>query len=189
MKGAIFLLAIAWLAAASGGCSGGRHTANLDIALTDGTHVQGRLVAVDTDWIVLDQIPGETDLPLMLLDYGLIDTVTIPGRDLQVPGATLGGLVGAVSGLFISSGWTFDSTTIAKHPTRSILGFTAGLLAGAAAGYLVGSAYTDSTLIFSQPDSMDYVYLRTRARYPDTIPHWLRQEIDTASLVGASAGE
>ena len=150
---------------------------NVDIALTDGTHVAGQLVAVDTDWLVLDQRAGSHELPLTLLDYSLVDTVRISGQKYAPAGALLGGLVGALGGALVASG--FDSTKAATEHTRVWLGVGAGLLAGAAAGYIVGGMIEDSDIVFPQPSPEDYSDIRVYARYPDTLPSALRAAIDS----------
>ncbi len=159
-------------------CGNPEIAATLDIALTDGTHTGGLLIAVDDNWLVLDET-GEAspESPVTLLDYALVDTVTITGTKYDRAGAVLGGLLGAVGGIFVGGG--LDSASPQTERSRTILGFGAGLVVGAAAGYFIGHAYSDTDIVLPHPTDDDYVFLRKYALYPDSLPHDLKFSLDS----------
>jgi hypothetical protein len=143
------------------------------------------LLAIDYNWLVLDASDGAEDAPLTLLDYGLIDTITIVGNHYEKGGAVLGGIAGTVTGILLAS--DFDSTRLATERTRSLLGLGAGLVAGAAVGYLVGDIFSDSDTVFPHPDDSDYSFLRERAVYPDSLPPELKFTLDSVDRADSIA--
>ena len=159
-------------------CTAPVKTTVITVALTDGTHTGGGLIAVDSDWLILsDPEKNWEESPLTLIDYGLIDSVRILGGKYDRGGAVLGGLIGAVGGIFASG--ALDSASPRQERSRFVLGFGIGLVSGAALGYFVGSHFADSDIILAHPDDTDYAFLRQYALYPDTIPHSLELAIDS----------
>jgi hypothetical protein len=159
-------------------CADQEKSTTLDIALTDGTHTGGLLIAVDDNWLVLDETSeASPESPVTLLDYALVDTVTITGAKYSRAGAVLGGLLGAVSGIFVAGG--LDSASPQSERSRTIIGFGAGLVVGAAAGYFIGHAYSDTDIVLPHPTDDDYVFLRKFALYPDSLPHDLKFALDS----------
>ncbi|GEM_PF-2577074 len=180
MKRFAFLgLVIAAIGIVTTGCAGPPN-ANLDIALTDGTHAGGWLVAVTDDWLVLDHGRNARKYPLLLLDYSLIDTIVVQGQSLGASGAFWGGLIGALGGALAASG--FDSSMASKEHTRTYIGLGAGAVAGAAVGYLIGRGVGDTDIVLAQPDAADFAFLQQYALYPDTLPHDLERMLDSVSM-------
>ncbi len=159
-------------------CSAPVKTTTIGVALTDGRYTGGGLIALDSVWLVLDD-PDKAleESPLTLIDYGMIDTIRIIGTNYSRGGAVLGGLVGAIGGIFASG--ALDSSAPDKERSRFVLGFGIGLVAGAGLGYFVGSNFADTDIILAHPHDTDYDFLRQYALYPDTIPHALELTIDS----------
>jgi len=178
-----FRSAIAILLIVLPGCSGSNKVTNIDAALTDGTHVQGLLMAVQEDWLVLDLSPQEKESEIALLDYGLIDTLRIIGEaraENRFYGAAIGGGLGIAGGIFAVNGFSFDSAKVAKTTAgQTVIGILAGLAVGGVVGYLVGGAFHDSDIVVAQPEPEDYGIIRQYAVYPDTLPLELQVAIDS----------
>ncbi len=163
-------------------CSVQIKTTPIAVALTDGNHVSGGLIAVDSDLLVLSEnsensVSATDEFPLTLIDFGLVDSVRILGGTYDRGGAVLGGLVGAVTGIFASG--ALDSASPNQERTRFALGLGIGLVAGAGLGYILGGMFTDSDIVLAHPNDRDYTFLRQYALYPDTIPPALELAIDS----------
>jgi hypothetical protein len=168
-------------------CTVQLRTTPVVVALTDGNHINGALIAVDSDVLVLSedvsssmQVSSADEFPLTLIDFGLVDSVRILGGKYDRGGAALGGLIGAVTGIFVSG--ALDSTAPNRERSRFALGFGVGLVAGAGLGYFLGGMFTDSDIILAHPDDRDYTLLRQYAYYPDTIPPALELAIDSIEV-------
>src|SRR5579883_186403 len=159
---------------------------DVDITLTDGTNVGGRLVTVDTDWLVLDHVETLDKAQLMLLDYSLVDTLRVFGRSTaqsQGAGAVVGALVGIAAGIFVVGGGSFDSAKLASRGgTRITLGAVAGGLAGGVLGFWGGTLLKDTDMVFPQSTPEDYNFISQFARYPDSIPPNIRTAIDSNAV-------
>ena len=109
-------------------CSVQVRTTPIAVALTDGNHVNGGLIAVDSDLLVLSEsedVSASDEFPLTLIDFGLIDSVRILGGKYDRGGAVLGGLVGAVTGIFASG--ALDSASPDKERSRFAIGLGVGV--------------------------------------------------------------
>ncbi len=159
-------------------CTTQVRTTSIGVALTDGTHTGGGLIAVDSDWLVLGEYnTSPLESPLTLIDYTLIDTIKIIGAKYDRAGAVLGGLVGAITGIFASG--ALDSASPSQERTRFALGLGIGLVSGAGLGYLIGSHFADNDSVIAHPVDTDFISLKPYAVFPDTIPRWLELEIDS----------
>ncbi len=159
-------------------CSVQIKTTPVAVALTDGNHVNGGLIAVDSEWLILSETGATLDeYPLTLIDYGLIDSVRVVGQRYDRGGAVLGGLIGAVGGIFASG--ALDSASPNQERTRFALGLGIGLVAGAGIGYLVGGMFADSDIVLAHPTDSDYNFLRQYALYPDSLPPRMEEVIDS----------
>jgi hypothetical protein len=168
-------------------CSVQVKTTPIAVALTDGNHVTGGLIAVDSDLLVLSedvssasQVSSADEFPLTLIDFGLVDSVRILGGKYDRGGAVLGGLVGAVTGIFASG--ALDSASPNQERSRFAIGLGVGLVVGAGLGYVLGGMFTDSDIILAHPNDRDYTFLRQYAFYPDTIPPALELAIDSIEV-------
>jgi hypothetical protein len=144
--------------------------------LTDGTHTAGGLIALDTDFIVLNDPnrPFE-DASFTLIDYSLVDTITIIGDKYDRGGAVLGGLVGAIGGIFLSG--ALDSAAPNQERSRFVIGFGAGLVIGAGLGYFLGGRIADDDIVLAHPSDTDYNFLNQYAFYPDGMPRFLEKKV------------
>ena len=162
-------------------CSVQVKTTTVAVALTDGNHVSGGLIAVDSDLLVLSENVSSQDIfPLTLIDFGLVDSVRILGGKYDRGGAVLGGLVGALTGVFASG--ALDSASPDKERSEFAIGLGVGLVAGAGLGYILGGMFTDSDIILAHPNESDFTFLRQYALYPDTIPPPLELAIDSIEM-------
>jgi hypothetical protein len=148
-------------------------TTTIGVALTDGTHTGGGLIAVDSDWLILnDPTKPLEDSTLTLIDYGMIDTITIIGEKHDRGGAVLGGLVGAIGGVFVSG--ALDSASPGQERSRFALGAGIGLVVGTGLGYFLGGKFADDDIILAHPDDTDYDLLNQYALYPDGLPSFVQ---------------
>lgn len=172
LKKGVFLLVLLLILPS---CAQESKTTMLDVALTDGTHESGILLAVDYNWLVLDQ--GEhTDVsPIGLIDYGLVDTVTVKGNDYSQAAGGLGSVIGAIAGVI-----TANKVAPSANPTtRGIIGGAVGFIAGGALGYFIAQNFGDSDIVLPHPTDSDYVWLRQRAVFPDSLPPDLKMTLDS----------
>ena len=166
------------------GCFGSRGAErHVDVALGDGTHVGGQLVSVEPDWFVLDRtLTDEPDI--MLVDYSLIDTVTIfeeMSTGQQAGISLLGGGVGGLAGYWIGEGYIPDSTRPAdpRKSTRATIGAVAGVALGGLVSYFIAREVGSNTIVFDNPSDEDYDSISTYAKYPTGLPADLRMALDS----------
>lgn len=181
--GSVFLLLICL---AFCGCSGSSADAghHVDFALEDGTHVDGLLVSVEPDWLVLDRNVSSGEPDIMLVDYAIVDTVTI--HDEMTSGQKAGislvsAAAGGLAGYWIGEGYLPDSTRPAdpRRSTRATVGAIAGVALGGLLSYFIAEEVGSTKIVFPDPNDDDYDSISMYAKYPTGLPADLRMALDS----------
>jgi hypothetical protein len=162
----------------------GQPVRNVHVALQDGTHVAGLLLAVEEDWVVIDRNATIPEPDIMLIDKAVVDTLVIPGvmSDIgRAEFAIIGAGVGAIGGYWAGEGYVPDSGRPAdpKRATFAAVGAIAGVALGAGLGLVLSDVFKPGDIVFIRPEESDYDSIRTYAKYPTGLPADLREALDS----------
>ncbi len=172
IKGWLPLLILAFMALPPDIAAKERRGSDAVVARKDGRALQGEIIAVKKDSILLKESRSSYDVSISRSD---IASIKVNKGSGAVSGAFLGTLVGGLTGMAIGRKAGESRHSLVNFETAgTVIGAAIGVLIGGGAGLWIGSSikeYETFDLEHTVPEGIPLMMgrLRSRARFPDEI--------------------